>query len=85
MGGSLIGRQYLSTYFWYSPAASSAIFVTVNCLRGGDKIQCQIPTWGVGMPTVGMKLTSALVPRRNNKSFYYVLLLVHACKLLSID
>ena len=26
---------------------------TVNCPRGGDKKQCQIPTWGVGMPRGG--------------------------------
>ena len=26
---------------------------TVNCPRGGDKKQCQIPTWGVGTPGGG--------------------------------
>jgi len=25
----------------------------VNCRRGGDKKQCQIPTWGVGTPGSG--------------------------------
>jgi len=25
----------------------------VNRLRGGEKKQCQIPTWGVGTPGVG--------------------------------
>jgi len=34
----------------------------VNCPRGGDKKQCQIPTWGegtMGWGEGGMKLTSA--------------------------
>ena len=45
----------------------SVNWTTVNCPRGGDKKQCQIPTWGVGTPGSGgggrgggMKFTSAL-------------------------
>ena len=41
-------------------------WTTVNCPRGGDKKQCQIPTWGVETPGGvgtsggwGMKLTSS--------------------------
>ena len=40
----------------------SVNWTTVNCPRGGDKKQCQIPTWGVGTPGGGgwgIKLTSA--------------------------
>ena len=40
----------------------SVNWTTVNCPRGGDKKQCQIPTWGVGTPGGeggwDMKLTS---------------------------
>ena len=31
----------------------SVNWTTVNCPRGGDKKQCQIPTWGVGTPGGG--------------------------------
>ena len=31
----------------------SVNWTTVNCTRGGDKKQCQIPTWGVGTPGGG--------------------------------
>ena len=32
----------------------SVNWTTVNCPRGGDKKQCQIPTWGWGRPGVGV-------------------------------
>ena len=31
----------------------SVNWTTVNCPRGEDKKQCQIPTWGVGTPGGG--------------------------------
>ena len=31
----------------------SVNWTSVNCPRGGDKKQCQIPSWGVGTPGGG--------------------------------
>ena len=58
----------------------SVNWTTANCPRGGDKKQCQIPTWGVGTPggvgvgheidkciIIQWPLTTAFRRRRNNK------------------
>jgi len=33
----------------------------VNFPRGGDKKQCQIPSWGVGTPGVGNEIDKCII------------------------
>ena len=39
----------------------SVNWTTVNCPRGGDKRQCQIPTWGVGTPGGGHEIDKCII------------------------